>query len=322
MLMQAALSANGFGAPAQGALSSASGQSSGGSVAGRTVGAAAGESTSASGSNVVADDGDDSAQPSHADATPQLAAGNGTLPHDAVVATSGADDGGGDDGDAASDDGHPSAKVDRNDRDGDQGSQASTSASAPSIASTAAATATAATTSAAPTFAAAALTQGSPQVNTPPPAPPQVTHQAPPAPPPPPRSHVTLAVDPDVTGASRIHVSVQGAQVKATITATDGNVTVIDRQLSDLHRSLEDKGFTDVRVAVHSSDHDAGLAVSAGASGGMSDNAGTGAPTTTRSQSDGRQQQSQQRQSGSSSPEQDNASQSRHYREEPEEDAA
>jgi hypothetical protein len=110
--------------------------------------------------------------------------------------------------------------------------------------------------------------------------------------------------------------------VKATITATDGNVTVIDRQLSDLHRSLEDKGFTDVRVAVHSSDHDAGLAVSAGASGGMTDNAGTGAPTTSRSQPDGRQQQSQQHQSGSNSPEQDNASQSRHYREEPEEDAA
>jgi hypothetical protein len=313
LLMQVAMSARTLTLPPTGPTANGASAESR-SAPGLPTGAVGRATDSSASATALADDGDDAPQPSHVDAAPQVSAAAAPGPHDPVVAASGSGDATADD---ASDNAPHAAKDNKDDHDGSGGATQATATAA-----TQAPASTAAATSAAPTYVAAALTHTAPSANQAPDAPQQMAPPPPqtPAPPPPARAHVTLAVDPDLTGASHIHVAVQGTQVKATITASDGNVTVIDRQLPDLRRSLEDKGFADVRLAVHSSDHDAPALLSSAGSG-MSDDPRAGLPAPARGRSDS-QQQTQQRQSGSGNPDQDNASNSRQYREEPEEDAA
>lgn len=70
-----------------------------------------------------------------------------------------------------------------------------------------------------------------------------------------PTAHATLELDADKTGASRIRIAVQGSQVRATITASDIGLASLDRQLPELRRSLEERGFSDIRLAVRAQDH-------------------------------------------------------------------
>ena len=81
-----------------------------------------------------------------------------------------------------------------------------------------------------------------------------------------PTAHATLELDADKTGASRIRIAVQGSQVRATITATEIGIASLDRQLPELRRSLEERGFSDIRLAVRAQEH-AGAAAPAASSG-------------------------------------------------------
>jgi flagellar hook-length control protein FliK len=78
-----------------------------------------------------------------------------------------------------------------------------------------------------------------------------------------PTAHATLELDAAKTGASRIRIAVQGSQVRATITASDVSLASLDRQLPELRRSLEERGFSDVRLAVRAQDHVGTIAANA-----------------------------------------------------------
>lgn len=80
-----------------------------------------------------------------------------------------------------------------------------------------------------------------------------------------PTAHATIELDAAKTGASRIRIAVQGDQVRATITASDAGLASLDRQLPELRRSLEERGFSDVRLAVRAQQH-AGSAASVASS--------------------------------------------------------
>ena len=57
----------------------------------------------------------------------------------------------------------------------------------------------------------------------------------------------------------------QGDQVRATITASDAGLASLDRQLPELRRSLEERGFADIRLSVRAQEH-AGTAASVASS--------------------------------------------------------
>ncbi|MEO5798612.1 MAG: flagellar hook-length control protein FliK, partial [Gemmatimonadales bacterium] len=70
-----------------------------------------------------------------------------------------------------------------------------------------------------------------------------------------PTSHVTLQLDKDTLGASRIRVAVRGDTVRATILAEDGKVAALTAQLPELRRALEERGFTQARVTIQVEGH-------------------------------------------------------------------
>ncbi|MES2305369.1 MAG: flagellar hook-length control protein FliK [Gemmatimonadota bacterium] len=65
-----------------------------------------------------------------------------------------------------------------------------------------------------------------------------------------PTSHVTLQLDKETLGASRIRVAVRGDTVRATILAEDGKAAALTAQLPELRRALEERGFTQARVTI------------------------------------------------------------------------
>ena len=102
-------------------------------------------------------------------------------------------------------------------------------------------------------------------------------------------AHATLELDAEKTGASRIRIAVQGSQVRATITASEFGAANLDRQLPELRRSLEDRGFSDIRLSVRTQEH-------AGAAAAGSSRSTDDAPSFNRDRQDSQEQRPLQRQ--------------------------
>lgn len=104
-------------------------------------------------------------------------------------------------------------------------------------------------------------------------------------------AHVTVDLDGQIAGASRIRVAVQGSAVQATIIATDGASAALDRALPALRQALEDRGFSDVKVAVRVQESATPATISTTAAPAVGETANTNAGAARREQAgDPRQQ--------------------------------